>query len=177
MERLAKQSLEAQKKEDPPTFNSSPEEWILRAASTLKPEEREFVVDSGANMHMVSKKDFDKAELETVRVSKNPTVVMTANGEVLAREEATVHVCELGLFVTVVLLENTEAVLSLGKLCEEFGYSYGWTSGQNHVSSKMARNFINFIATHQIMYHSSYLVYQRVPLPHLLRLHLHRRKP
>ena len=28
---------------------------------TLKPEEREFVVDSGASMHMVSKKDLSKA--------------------------------------------------------------------------------------------------------------------
>ena len=32
--------------------------------------------------------------------------------------------------MTVMLLENTPAVLSLGKLCEEFGYSYCWTSGQ-----------------------------------------------
>ena len=44
---------------------------------------------------------------------------------------------------------------------------------RNHTSSKMARNFT---ATHQIMYHSSYLVDPRVPLPHLLLLHLHRRK-
>ena len=67
-------------------------------------------------MHMVSKKDFNEVELETVRVSKNPTTVVTANGEVLAEEEATVYVRELDLFVTVMLLENTPAVLSLGKL-------------------------------------------------------------
>ena len=67
-------------------------------------------------MPMVSKKDLDEAELETVRVSKNPTVVMTANCEVLAIEEATVFVGELDLFVTVMLLENTPSVLSLGKL-------------------------------------------------------------
>ena len=42
-------------------------------------------------MHMVSKKDLNEAELEAVRVSKNPTVVMTANGEVLAKDEATVR--------------------------------------------------------------------------------------
>ena len=76
-------------------------------------------------MHMVSKKDLNKAELETVRISKIPTtVVMKANGEVQTKEEATVYVLELDLFVTVMLLENTPAVLSLGKLCEEFGYSY-----------------------------------------------------
>ena len=37
-------------------------EWIMPAASTMKPEERDFVVDSGASMHMVSKKDLNSAE-------------------------------------------------------------------------------------------------------------------
>ena len=41
-----------------------------------------FVVDSGANMHMVSKKDLNSAELETMKTSRSPTTVMTANGEV-----------------------------------------------------------------------------------------------
>ena len=34
-------------------------------------------------MHMLSRKDLNSAELETVRVSKSPTTVVTANGEVL----------------------------------------------------------------------------------------------
>ena len=50
-------------------------------------------------------------------------MVQTANGEVQTKEEPTVYVPELNLFVTVMLLENTQAFLSLGKLCEEFGYS------------------------------------------------------
>ena len=40
-------------------------------------------------------------------------MVMTANGEVLAKEQTTVFVRELDLFVTVMLLEDTLAVLSL----------------------------------------------------------------
>ena len=75
-------------------------------------------------MHMVSKRDLDSAELETVRISKNPTTVMTANGEVLTKEEATVYIRELDLFVKVMLLENTMAVLSLGKPCEYHGFYY-----------------------------------------------------
>ena len=96
----------------------------------MKPEEREFVVDSGASMHMLSRKDLDSAKLETLRVSKSPTTVVTANGEVLTNEEATACVRELDLFVTAMLLEDTPAVLSLGKLCEDHGYTYAWTSGQ-----------------------------------------------
>ena len=119
--------LLSSKKENTAPFNSPPEEWIMPSTSTINPE---VVVDSGASMHMVSKKDLDKAELENVRISKNPIMVVTANGEVQTKEEATVCVRELDLFVTVMLLESTPAVLSLGKLCEEFGYSYHSTSGQ-----------------------------------------------
>ena len=92
------------------------EEWVLSAASTKELEERELVVDSGESMHMVSKKDFNFAEMETMRTSRSPTTVMTANGEVQTMEEATVFVKQLDLFVKVVLLEETPAVLSLVKL-------------------------------------------------------------
>ena len=41
------------------TFFSPSENWCLPSPSTIKPEEREFVVDSGASMHMISKKKFE----------------------------------------------------------------------------------------------------------------------
>ena len=47
-----------------------------------------------------------------MRTSRSPTTVMMANGEVQTREEATVYVKELDVFVTVMLLEETPAVLS-----------------------------------------------------------------
>ena len=81
-------------------------------------------------MHMVSKKDLNSAELETMMTSRSPTMVMTANGEVLAKEEATVYVKELDLFVTVMLLQETPTVLSLMKICEDHGYTNHWISGQ-----------------------------------------------
>ena len=80
-------------------------------------------------MHMVSKGDLNSAELETMRTSKNPTTVMTANGEVQTRQQATVYVKQQDVSVKVMLLEDTAAVLSLGKLCEDHGFSYHWTSG------------------------------------------------
>ena len=45
--------------------------------------------------------------------------MMTANGEVQTREDATVFVKELELFVTVMLLQKTPVLFSLGKLWEE----------------------------------------------------------
>ena len=100
-------------------------------ASTKELQDREFVVDSEASMHMVSKRDVNSAELETMRTSRSPTTVMTAIGEVQTREEATVYVWLLDLFVKVMLLQETPAVLSLEKLCEDHGYTYHWKSGQN----------------------------------------------
>ena len=73
---------------------------------------------------MLSRKDLNSAELETVRVSKSPTTVVAANGEVQTKEEATVYVKEFDLFVTVKLLEDISALLPLGKLCEDHGYFY-----------------------------------------------------
>ena len=49
-------------------------------------------------MHMVGKKDLNEVDLETVRISKNSTMMMTVNGEVLAKEETTKYVRELDLF-------------------------------------------------------------------------------
>ena len=108
----------------------SPSENRCLLASTLKPQEREFVVDSGASMHMISKKDLSNAEMDTLTKSCSPTIVITANGEVQTQEEAIVYVKELDMFLTMKVLENTPAVLSLGKLCDENGYSCGWVGGQ-----------------------------------------------
>ena len=78
------------KEKNKTAFFSPSENWSLSAPSKIKPEEREFVVDSGALMHMISKKDLNSAELETVTKLRSPTTVETANGEVQTREEATV---------------------------------------------------------------------------------------
>ena len=68
--------------------------------------------------------------MDTLTNSCSPTIVITASGEVQTHEEATVYVKELDVFLTVEVLENTPAVLSLGKLCDENGYSYEWINGQ-----------------------------------------------
>ena len=138
------------KEQERATFFSPSENRCL-LASTLKPEEREFVVDSGASMHMISKKDLSDAEMDTLTKSCSPTIVITANGEVHTHEEATVCVKELDTFLTMKVLENTPAVLSLGKLCDENGYSYEWIHGQNpHLIKNGIRipcNTENFVPT------------------------------
>ena len=68
--------------------------------------------------------------MDTLTRSCSPTIVITASGEVQTHEGATVYVKELDIFLTLKVLENTPAVLSLGKLCDENGCSYEWINGQ-----------------------------------------------
>ena len=66
-------------------------------------------------------------------------MVLAANSEVQTNEEAQVYVHDLDLFVTVQLLEETPAVPSLGKLCDDHGYSYEWVSGQKPRLTKQGK--------------------------------------
>ena len=107
--KLAKSVLKLKEKNKTAFFSPS-ENRRLPAPSTLQPEEREFVVDSGASMHMISKNDLNSAELVTSTTSRSPTTVITANGEVQTHEEVTVNVKELDKFLTMEVLEDTPAV-------------------------------------------------------------------
>ena len=110
-------------------------------------------------MHMISKKDLNSAEMETLTTSKSPATVITANGEVQTHEEATFYVKELEIFLTMKVLEDTPAVLSLGKLCDEHGYSYDWINGQDHISLKTE---FGYSVIRKTSFRSWFLGYQRV---------------
>ena len=77
--------------------------------------------------------------MDTVKRSRTSTVVLTANGEEQTHEEAHVFVHDLNLFVTLQLLDETPAVLSLGKLCEDHGYSYEGSAVKSHDWPKTGR--------------------------------------
>ena len=96
--KLAKSVLKLKEHERATFFSPSENGCLL--ASSLKLEERHFVVDSGASIHMISKMDLSDAEMDTLTKSCSPTIVITANGEVQTHEEATVYVKELDIFLT-----------------------------------------------------------------------------
>ena len=96
-------------------------------------------------MHMISKNYMSNAEKDTVTKSCSPTTVITANGEVQTHEEATVYVKELDIFLTMKVLDHTPAVLSLGKLCDENGYSYEWINGQKPRIPCNTENFVPIV--------------------------------
>ena len=67
----------------------------------IRHEDREFTVDSGASMHMLSKSDFIQEEKESIRKSKESCTFLTANEMITTTEEATVYVKDLDTLITV----------------------------------------------------------------------------
>ena len=130
------------KNSDGTTLYTPIEARVMPAPTSTRPEESEFSVDSGASMHMLSKKKIKLRRNEHSKKVQNPSVVLTANREVHIHEEAQVFVHDLNQFVTVQLLEETSAVPSLGKLCEDQGYSYEWVSGQKPRLTKQGKKIL-----------------------------------
>ena len=63
-------------------------------------------------MHMISKKDLNSAEMDTLTKSCSPTKVKTANGEVQTNGEAFVYVRELAKFLTMKLLKYASSSIA-----------------------------------------------------------------
>ena len=60
------------KKSDKATFDTLLEAKVMPAPTSTRPEEREFAADSGASMHMLSKKELSSEGMDTVKRSRTP---------------------------------------------------------------------------------------------------------
>ena len=105
---FAEKNIYKLKNSDKATLYSLVEARATPAPTSKSSEERDFVVDSGASLRKLLRGTENSAE------NQDPTTMVTANEEVQTNEEAQVYVYDLDLFVTVPLLEDTPAVLSLG---------------------------------------------------------------
>ena len=160
--RLAKNVLKL-KEHERATFFSLPENRCLLAPSIFKPEEREFVVDSGASMHMISKKDLSDAEMDTLTKSCSPTIVSTANGEVQTHEEATVYVKELYIFLTMKVFEDArQQFYRSGSFAMNTDTHLSGSTVENHISLKMVFEYSVIRTT---SFRSWFLACQRVLPP------------
>ena len=115
-------------------------------------------------MHMLSRKDLNSAELDTVRVSRKPTTGITANGEVQTNEEATVRL-RFGF-----ILDNTDprgyACISIAwKHCEDHGYFFELVKNTSHKNDRKSN------VTQKTLYRSLSQDFRPV-LPVRLQVHL-----
>ena len=183
--KLAK-SVVKLKEHERATFFSLSENRCLPALN-LELEEREFVVVSGASMHMISK-DLSDAEMDTLTKSCSPTIVITANGEVQTHEEATVYVKELDIFLTVKVLETRQQFCRSESVAMKTDSPSNGSMVKNHTSSKTEFGYFAIRRTpfllwyqacqvrpldlHRLQRHlqDRRVIHPHLPQPHLLHL-------
>ena len=81
---------------------------------------KEKIVDSGSGNHLISEEELSPEETATITKAQHALRLLTANGVVGASQVAQVLSKQLGALRTV-LLPNSPAVLSLGRLVAELG--------------------------------------------------------
>ena len=83
-------------------------------------QRRDFEVESGASMHMMSRTELSSEEMDTHFAKvQEPHRYSLPMEKCKRRRKHKYYVHALDLFVTVQILEDTLAVPSLGKLCED----------------------------------------------------------
>ena len=133
------------KEKNKAAFYLPAKERVFPAASTILPEERELVVDSAASVHIVSKRDLNSAALETMRTSRSPMTVMTANGEVQTMSSNWTSSSKL------CFLKKLPQCFPWGMSVRIMGMTTTGPAVKNHTSPKMGRKWI---AIYQAVYHS-----------------------
>ena len=87
-------------------------------------------------MQRMMKRDLfhEEEEEETSRKSKASCTITEANGTITTTEEATVYVRDLDIMITVQLLEDSPAVLSLGNYAKNIGFLENGRRTVHHIS-------------------------------------------
>ena len=73
-------------------------------------------------------------EQETIQTPKGSVSYFDSEPLTRLKKQQNIYVNDLDMAFQVQLLKESPAVLSLGKLCEENGYSYLWHPGQAIIS-------------------------------------------
>ena len=98
--------------------------------TTMKAKDRMYMVDSGASLHLIGESSLNAQERTHVRKTKDDLEFQCANGIVRTTKERKVHSQELGTYLYVKVVD------SLGRFCDELGFSYSWQPGENHILPK-----------------------------------------
>ena len=82
-----------------------------------------WILDSGSCEHLVARHEVPGGA-DSLRTVANPCALMTANGTVVVKDESEFILQQTGEKVSLKVLESTPAVLSLGKLVTEQGWTF-----------------------------------------------------
>ena len=116
---------------------------------------RQYIIDSGASLHMVARKSLSRKEQSSLRRTSEPLQLQTANGIVLAEWEVEVEIIPLKVKLWALVLDNTPSVLSLGRLIEDEKFSFSQKPGVTPFLYKAGMNNITCPMTHHVPYLTS----------------------
>ena len=100
---------------------------------------RSFVIDSGASQHLIGFDKLTPKEKGSIRSIAEPQRLQSANGIVTVDKEVHIFVPALNMSVWAQLMDDCPAILSMGNLCSQQGWTYEWKNGQSPTLSKGTR--------------------------------------
>ena len=108
--------------------NWTTQETVVASRLDCEHERQEFIVDSGASLHMMSKNELTSGgEKMPSADSKEPTVITTANGKGRVDRRCDSLRQRFGRLCYTDAVGRFTAVLSLSLLCEEMVRSNEWS--------------------------------------------------
>ena len=100
--------------------------------------DRKYIIDRRASLHMTGRTPLTLEDKKTARTTDTTCIIMTTSGLVEAKEERTVYINNLDIFLGGKMVEDSPAVLSLGMLCEEMCYPYACKAREQPLLTKHA---------------------------------------
>ena len=102
--------------------------------SILQDPALQYVLDSGSEFHLVGERDLSREGWKRVREAIEDVYLATASGPEAASRELTGHFDVLGgVRLVHKVLRNSPAVVSMGRLIENHGFSFHWMHGSTPV--------------------------------------------
>ena len=88
-----------------------------------------WIIDSGSAFDIVSPSDLTTSEKKRINIMSMGIQLRTAAGDLTTNESVSVDPFGSNNTVDALVLPDSPALLSLGKLCGESGYSFYWPNG------------------------------------------------
>ncbi len=131
------EEIEEEEFEEQGTFTRRAQEWADKKGekendkpfSALPVKGGEWIVDSGSSFDIISPKDMTKRECKEVYALDDSVPLYTAQGEAVAESAVALTPFNDGTEVECLVLPNSPALLSLGRLCMETGCGFHWNKG------------------------------------------------
>ena len=98
-------------------------------AAAAKEIPRRWLMDTGSGHDLVSLHDINKKFLKKLK-PEHMITLCTANGDIDVKEYVTLMIKKLGQNAEILVLEDSPAVLSIGKRVKRYGYSFVWKAGK-----------------------------------------------